>query len=309
LQIILHIGAHKTASTHLQMAMTRGRGALEGQRVAYFGPDELRRRGLGVPEYLSADVEDTAHGERIRAALATPCARLVLSDENLLGNAHNVEMIRTARLYDRAVARLARLAPLLPPGRVVLALGIRNPAGFLVSAYAQRLMSGRVQSYADYTRGLDPARLRWVDLIERLQTALPHAACHVWRYEDYPANAPRVLETLLGAAASAARPGPGVAHPGLSAQAHEILMAEAPALATQGEEVIKARVKALRTAWPKGAQHPGFQPYDPAMLRRAEAAYSEDCACIATMPGVHALWAGKPVVQREGLNSGPHADI
>lgn len=291
MHIILHIGAHKTASTHLQMAMARARDALQGQGVVYFGPDELRRRGLGVPEYLSAATDDPDHAGRIRAALAVPGSRLVLSDENLLGNAHNAEMIRTARLYDRAGARLERLAPLLPPGQVALALGIRNPAGFLTSAYAQRLMSGRMQSYADYTQGLDPARLRWVDLIERLQAALPGAACHVWRYEDYPANAPRVLQTLLGAAAQAARPGPGVAHPGLSAQAHATLMAEAPALAGRGEEAIKARVKALRAAWPKGAQHPGFQPHDAATLQRADTAYAGDCARIATMPGVRALWA------------------
>jgi hypothetical protein len=290
MQIILHIGAHKTASTHLQMAMARGRGALAGQGVAYFGPDELRRRGLGVPEYLSAEAEDTAHGERIHAALAAPCARLVLSDENLLGNAHNVELIRTARLYDRAAARLARLAPLLPPGQVALALGIRNPAGFLTSAYAQRLMSGRMQSYADYTQGLDPARLRWTDLVERLQTALPQAVSHVWRYEDYPANARLVLETLLGSAALAARPGPGVAHPGLSAKAHAILMTEASALAGQGEEAVKERVKALRAEWPKGEQHPGYQPHDAATLRRATAAYAEDCARLAALPTVRALW-------------------
>lgn len=290
MQIILHIGAHKTASTHLQMAMARGRDLLQGQGVAYFGPDELRRRGLGVPEYLSAEAEDTAHGERIRSALAVPCARLVLSDENLLGNAHNVELIRTARLYDRATARLTRVAALLPPGQVVLALGIRNPAGFLASAYAQRLMSGKLESYMDYTQGLDPARLRWTDLLERLQAALPGAACHVWRYEDYPGNAPEVLYTLLGPAAKAARPGPGVAHPGLSLRAHGILMAEAPALAVQGEEAIRARVKALRALWPKGAQHPGYQPLDDHTLRRAGEAYALDCARIAALPGVCALW-------------------
>lgn len=273
------------------MAMARAHGALQGHGVAYFGPDALRRRGLGVPEYLSAATDDPDHAGRIRVALVVTSTRLVLSDENLLGNAHNVELIRTARLYDRAGARLARLAPLLPQGQVVLALGIRNPAGFLTSAYAQRLMSGRVQSYGDYTEGLDPARLRWADLVKRLQAALPHAACHVWRYEDYPANAPLVLETLLGPAAKSARPGPGVAHPGLSARAQEILMVEAPALAGQGEAVIKARVKALRAAWPKGAQHPGFQPHDAATLQRADAAYAEDCARIAAMPGVRALWA------------------
>ncbi|HHX89787.1 MAG TPA: hypothetical protein GX700_08465 [Paracoccus sp.] len=295
MRIIVHIGAHKTASTHLQMAMGRAGDRLKARGVAYFGPEALRRRGLGVPEYLSAGAEDPDHAERIRAALADqppdrPRDRLVLSDENLLGNAHNVELIRTARLYPRAPERLARLAPLLPAGEVVLALAIRNPAGFLASAYAQRLMSGRLQTYSDYAQGLDPARLSWADLIERVMAALPRATCHVWRYEDYPANAPEVLCSLLGEAAPAARPGPGIAHPGLSARAHAALMAEAPALAMRGEEAVRERVKALRAAWPKDVQSPGLQPHDPATLLRATASYTADCARIAALPGVHALW-------------------
>lgn len=291
LQIILHIGAHKTASTHLQLAMARARRALQGHEVAYFGPDELRRKGLGVPEYLSAPTDDPLQAGRIRAALAVPCRRLVLSDENLLGNAHNVELIHTARLYDRAVVRLSRLAALLPAGQVVLALAIRNPAGFLASAYAQRLMSGKLETYAEYARGLDPSRLCWCDLLERVQSAMPGATYHVWRYEDYPANAPDVLRALLGEAASVARPGLGVAHPGLSARAHEVLMNEAAALAGQGEEAIRVRVKELRVAWPKGAQHPGLQPHDAATLQRADAAYAQDCARIASLRGVCALWS------------------
>jgi len=291
LQIILHIGAHKTASTHLQLAFARSRKALQAQGVAYFGPDELRRRGLGVPEYLSAAAEDADHAARIRTALAVPCDRLLLSEENLLGNAHNVELIRTARLYDRASARLARLSALLPPGQVMLALGIRNPAGFLTSAYAQRLMSGTLQSYDDYTQALDPARLRWADLIARLQAGLPGALCHVWRFEDYPAIAPTALGALLGAAAGAVRLGPGIAHPGLSQRAHAMLMAEAGELAGQGGEAIKARVLALRAEWPKDARNPGLQPHDAATLQRAAAAYADDCARIAAMPGVRALWS------------------
>lgn len=294
LRIIVHIGAHKTASTHLQMAMRRAGERLKGRGVAYFGPGALRRHGLGVPEYLSAGSEDPDHAERIRTGLARrpdqPCDRLVLSDENLLGNAHNVELIHTARLYPRGPARLARLAPLLPAGQVVLALAIRNPAAFLVSAYAQRLMSGRLQTYSDYTQGLDPARLSWADLIERVQAALPGAACHVWRYEDYPANAPEVLRILLGEAAPVARPVPGIAHPGLSARAHAALMAEAPALAARGEEAIRERVGALRETWPKDARNPGLQPHDPATLARAAASYAADYARIGALPGVHTLW-------------------
>lgn len=290
MHIVLHLGAHKTASTHLQLALARARIALTGHGVLYIGPDELRRRGLGLPEYLSLAGEDPDHAGRLQAAFAGPCDRLVLSDENILGNAHNVEMIKTARFYDRASLRLKRLKALLPQGRLFLALGIRNPAGFLASAYAQRLMSGRLERFDDYVQGLDPARLRWSELIARVQAAVPDAGWTIWRYEDYPGNAPAILEALLGPAKDVVRLGGGVAHPGLSAAAHEILMHEAPVLAGQGEEAIKARVKAVRASWPKGTEYPAFRPHDTELLNRSNAAYAADCTRIAALPGVHALW-------------------
>jgi len=67
-------------------------------------------------------------------------------------------------------------------------------------------------------------------------------------------------------------------------------MAEAQALEGLGEEAIKERVKTLRAAWPKGAQHPGYQPHDAMTLQRATAAYAEDCARLAALPAVRALW-------------------
>lgn len=294
MQIILHIGAHKTASTHLQLAMARAREALALRGVALLGPDELRRRGLGVPEYLSLQPDDPgleAHGARIKAALGLPAERMVISDENILGNAHNVELIRTARFYDRAVDRVTRLAALLPDAPMTIALSIRDPAGFLVSAYSQRLMSGKLEAFTRYRDGLDPAALRWSDLIGRLQGVLPATSWLVWRFEDYPDNAPAVLKAMLGDAAGLVRLGEGVAHPGLSRAAHAALMAEASILAEQGEGAAMKRAAALRAAFPKGRQYPAFQPFDAPMLERSAAAYARDQAVIAALPRVQALWS------------------
>lgn len=294
MQTILHIGAHKTASTHLQLAMARAREALGMRGVALFGPDELRRKGLGVPEYLSLQPDDPglqAHGARIKAALGLSAERLVISDENILGNAHNVELIRTARFYDRAVDRLTRLAVLLPDAPVTIALAIRDPAGFLVSAYSQRLMSGKLEAFTRYCNGLDPAMLRWSELIGRLQDVFPAVRWRVWRYEDYPGNATAILNALLGDAAGLVKLGMGVAHPGLSQHAHAALMAEASQLSEQGEGAAMKRAAALRTAFPKGRQHPAFQPFDAPTLERSATAYARDQAVIAALPGVQALWA------------------
>lgn len=296
LEIVLHLGAHKTASTHLQLALGRARAALAGQGVAMFLPEDLRRNGLRLADCLSSQPEDRSHNAVIRKALgeAARGARLLLiSEENILGSAHQPAMIREARLYPDAGARLARLGMLLPAGRVTMALAMRNPAGFLVSAYSQRLLSGRIEHFEHYRGGLDPAALSWRDLVARLRAALPDAGLVLWAYEDYPAIAGQVLAAMLGReGARHVRPGPGRAHPGLSAAAQAALMAEAPALADAGPEAVQARARALRRQFDRGRGHAPLAPLDEPTSIRAAAAYAQEIAQLAAEPGVSLLAKG-----------------
>ncbi|MCC5988048.1 MAG: hypothetical protein JJT95_10230 [Pararhodobacter sp.] len=296
LEIVLHLGAHKTATTHLQLALGRARAALAGQGVAMFLPDDLRRNGLRLADCLSALPEDRSHNAVIRKALADAArgARLLLiSEENILGSAHQPAMIREARLYPDAEARLARLRGLLPAGRVTITLAMRDPAGFLVSAYSQRLLSGRLEAFEHYRDGLDPAALSWHKLVARLRAAMPDAGLVLWAYEDYPAIAGQVLAAMLGrGGARHVRPGPGRAHPGLSAAAHAALMAEAPALADAGPEAVQARARALRRQFDRAGGHAPMTPLDEATRNRAAVAYAQEIARLAAEPGVRLLAKG-----------------
>ena len=83
MRVILHIGAHKTATTYLQRRLDAHRTVLETQGVAYAGPDQLR-------EHAARRLPFTApHLVAVRVALARArkqgAARLILSEENLLG--------------------------------------------------------------------------------------------------------------------------------------------------------------------------------------------------------------------------------
>ena len=296
MKIILHIGAHKTASTHLQLALGRARADLAAHGVGLILPEALRRNGLRLGDYLSIQPEDRSLGATIRQAFAraaSGAAFLLISEENILGNAHQPAMIREARLYPAAHSRLERLRRLLPDAPVVLAMAMRNPADFLTSAYSQRLMSGRLEPFETFRAGLDPAALSWHDLLLRLRAALPDSPCVLWRQEDYPAIAPAVLSALLGAqAAGAVRPKPGRAHPGLSRPALDALLAEAETLVPQGEEAARARVRALRQRFARDKGHPPLALFDADTAARAARAYDKDLRRIAALPGIVLLGEG-----------------
>ena len=290
---ILHIGAHKTASTHLQIGLRWAADALSARGVAVFTPPTLRAPDLGLQDYVAlppGDKRARDHGARLSAAFARPAERLLISEENILGNAHARDMIEGRRFYPRAETVVPRVLELLPPGPKVVALAMRDPASFLTSAYSQRLMSGAPDRFDHFLQGLSPLSLSWFDFVTRLRAAVPDARFVLWRFEDYPAIARPVLSTLLGPdAAAEVRLGHAIAHPGLSAKAQLAVMAEAPALREMGQKAARERIAALREAAPKGPDAPGFDPFLPSLKARSARAYQEDVARIAQMPGVTLL--------------------
>jgi hypothetical protein len=295
---ILHIGAHKTASTHVQMTLKRSSVALASAGIDYFGPERTRRKqdALRLPELLNDDgIEARSGRAHARGVFARSAGDLVISDENILGMAHGLRMIREGRFYPGAAQRLARLAETLPDRPLRLGLALRDPAGFLASAYCQRLCAGKFLTWDDFIAGTDPAGMLWSDLLARLRAVMPGLHWLVWTFEDYI----RAPETLVPALLD--RPGfPAVVkrkleHPGLSAAAQASLMAEVAhgLLDPDDETAVKARAGTLRMDWSKDAGHAGFQPWSAEALARSREAYAQDLQRIAAQPGVR-LWTPPP---------------
>lgn len=291
---VVHLGAHKTASTHLQIALQRAQAQLQALGLGVFTPRHLRAPELGLQDYVTRAADDPAridHAARLRAAFAaTATRRLVVTEENILGNAHDPELMRHARFYPRAEAVVPRVMELLPDGACTLALAIRDPASFLVSAYSQRLMSGAPDAFDAFLSGLDPRVLSWADLVERLRRAAPRARIIVWRFEDYPAVAPAVLAAILGREGAAqVRLDSAVAHPGLSALAHAALMSEADALRARGRAEARNRAMELREALPKGPAAPAFDPFAPELKAESAQAYRADIRRLTAIDGVRLI--------------------
>lgn len=289
--VAFHVGAHKTATTHLQWSLQRASFRLANAGVQYYGPDHFR-----LPRRSLNRLFGLRHGTAItpRRAAADQLAlmrkgahRLVLSEENFIGVLNNPRRKAVRQHYPEAADRIAALAAALQAPHFALCIGIRHPAGYLNSGYGQQLLGGRIMSMEQYLRRHPLENVDWLSLVERLRDARGVSHVTVWRYEDYGPLFPRICGALVGEdAAPLVRPYKRPTHVGLSARAVAAVHAQFDGTNAQG------LAQKYRTAFPTGDEYPGFDGFDKAAHAAVSAAYDAQCAAIAGLSGVTFLTPG-----------------
>jgi hypothetical protein len=281
LSLAIHVGAHKTATTHLQHALSKARGRLRQQGVTYFGPELLRGK-LRLPRLTGKAVAPP--DALMEAFYRNRKSRLVLSEENILGTTRADMVAKGACFYPNAATRLSRLLQMLNCQDATIYLGIRAPLAFLTSAHGQQQNAGRFDPMESYIRNVTPEALRWSELVARLGAVPGVARMVVWRFEDYPTIAPAIFDDFLGPGRAEAVVLPDRARlVGTSAQA--IAHARAALQADPARDVTAA-IREARALFPESEEFPGPAPFGADQLAADRARYAQDCAVLAQMPGV-----------------------
>lgn len=199
--MLLHLGAHKTATTHLQHLLRSLQPDLvaQGLDVPYFR--EMRRNGFpgGFARWQKDGNLLRASPARIRGRfdlLLTGQPRVLVSDENWIGGMGDA---LAPDPYPDLAGRLERTAPLWR-GRVDgVFFAIRNMADCLPSAYAETLRLH--PEYVGFERHLAARKAAggsWLNTLHRLQAVFPDTPVTVWRYEDYRENSLAILQRVTG---------------------------------------------------------------------------------------------------------------
>ncbi|SLN77966.1 hypothetical protein [Roseisalinus antarcticus] len=285
--MVLHVGAHKTATTHFQQALRRGRRGFERAGATLYTPLELRH-GPKLPERLGISYKlrklRDSWSPGLLSEMAEGRPRLVISEENVMGQMSGASGQHAASLYPEAEARVATLAMGVAPLPLTLFLTIREPASYLVSAYSQSLLGGFGKGFERFVARIPPHAVDWCDLVRRLLTVPRVGEVVVWRKEDYPEVAFQAADGLAGA--RIARPF-WFSHKPL----HEGLSAPAAAAALEAP-VGKARAtaaEAARKRFPISAGHPRLRPFDGELEALAAEYYAAQWQRLAAMPRVRLI--------------------
>lgn len=298
--VTVHVGAHKTASTHLQQSLRALAPPMRGAGIHYLDVRHLRRWGHRLDDSLG----EGAPAERLRAvwqrhldAAAETWPQILLSEENILGSIRREALMGAAGIYPHAAARVDRLCAMLRRQPVELFLAVREPLAFLTSAFSMQLEGGLARDFGAYVGDFDPAGLSWTGLAERLLAVDGVARLVVWRYEDYRALRPALLRRLLPAALAGRAPDPRPAVVGLSQAAHDAIRRS---LAADPGADLATLAREAKAMFPRSAYPGRLQPLDAAAARRVRAAYGADIARLGRLDRVMLLQPGGDGALREG---------
>ncbi len=191
MDITLHLGAHRCATTSFQHYMRRNEARLAACKIGYWGPQQLRRGLLeGVfPAPGAAPAGRQLQRARGRVALQliraeeTGIARLIVSDENMIGSPRRC--LRDMRLYPAVGERMARYGGVFG-GRVTQAvLSIRSQDAWWTSTIAFAVTRGARAPGAKERAQIVAAARSWRDVITDLSCALPQVRLLVLPHENF----------------------------------------------------------------------------------------------------------------------------
>lgn len=258
-QLVLHVGAHRTGTTALQQYMRQHEQALgaAGYRVAY--PPKSRRE---APPAL---------GE-------TPW---VVSEENYLGSMGGC--VRACALYPTAEKHLTALPEALRAADVVY-LSIRDLATWWTSAIAFGVKMGQALPGPSVIDRIVEGTRSWVDVVEAVRTAFPHARIVVRDFTWQTDNPAAQLSRLTHWPVWERLPGDTHAH-----NRRPDLEAMAAALLERGDLASLSRLP----------EDGIFSPFDPPQVAELADRYEGDLRRLANDRDIE-FWGADTPVARSG---------
>ncbi|MEQ6247338.1 hypothetical protein ABMC89_00460 [Sulfitobacter sp. HNIBRBA3233] len=262
MDIILHVGAHRTGTTSFQHYLRHNRDRLLADRTVIWEPSLLRRGmfdGLFPRERVlnGRNLQRRAMGRvRLHAvqALRAGADRLVISEENIIGAPR--ACLRATTLYPAAGERLARLGMALE-GRVRrVVIGVRSQDLWWASVAAYAVGKGHAVPHPARRADIAQNPRSWRDVITDMACALPGAEIVVAPFERMAGRSDRLLEIATG------RPAP--------TEAADVWLNRSPdrrGLADRLEQAAMPGDDLWQGRW---------QPFDAAQVSALREAYADD---------------------------------
>jgi len=270
--MIMHIGAHKTATSYMQKKLALNVELLNRRNIHYDPLDIFRKEFTPL---LNENV--TRESEWIRELRGTARAmNILVSEENIMGVPG--DLVREGQYYIRARARLVRACQLLGNDTPEIYLALREYSGFTVSMYSEYIRHREFLKFDDYLKIYDASGFTWVRVIEDIFAAVPGAKVSVWDFSNFRKIEKDVFQAMLGFDPDIFHNPEGPVRESFSEVAVRAFEALSGALS---HAEMKKLINPIARNLPKGELYPAFDPHLPETKERMRAQFKADLAMIA----------------------------
>ncbi|WP_157958267.1 hypothetical protein [Salinicola sp. CR57] len=210
----LHLGVHKTATTHFQSRLFNSQHKLAEAGIAYLDLDKTREYFTSIlsgGKELSQEAKEFLSWKKV----------VLLSDENILGG---TDKPRGKSAYKNALGRLKQFSKLVCADEIEPYLTIRNPEDYLISRYCEYLRHYPYLSINEYFDEMYVREFSWLPLIKDIKEAIGKEPV-VTIFEDIFKDENRYLQMLSGAEIEFEPPSvnPGLKRSKISDEAYSIV--------------------------------------------------------------------------------------
>ncbi|WP_193089787.1 hypothetical protein [Advenella sp. FME57] len=188
-EIILHLGVHKTATTHIQSRLLNSQEKLSKERIQYIKLEDLRK---SLTHKLSTNAQEEVLLEGLLPYML--CDKLVISDENIIGGTNKPD---SNKIYSKAIPRLGKLVAALNGYKIITHITLRDYVDYFISRYCESLRHFKYCDFDDYYEMVEFDKVSWIDLLHDIRSV----GCEnivISEFNDVIQNNDKYLANLLG---------------------------------------------------------------------------------------------------------------
>lgn len=189
MKLHLHLGAHKTATTHFQRVLKENRH-LYCERVKYIEMEEFREN----LKWSNGKIDYDLCGKYLNQLKETSLETLVISEENLSGETKDI--YKQLFLYSDIEKRLGSLSKFTQSfDQIEIWFSVRSMDGFLPSIYCESLRHWPFRKFGEVYSG--NYEQIWLPVIKEIRRAFPKVRINIVRYENYMKSLPDVIDRIF----------------------------------------------------------------------------------------------------------------
>ena len=285
--IALHLGVHKTASTHLQNLFAQNYPLLIKRGIYFFGPNEIRQSITMLSNKLSGGNHAISQNDLTSAIDQLPLGpnakRVIISDENLIGSPRDI--FSSGTIYPNALNQLKTFGNSLSHKIVKnIFVCLRSYDQYIPSSYCEMIRHYDYCTFNEYVQNFDHKRHYWIELIDSVHSVFTDANIFVWEFASYNESLARIVNEIADAEIYTELNALNtISRPSQSAKSIEIRSALIDVLSRQE---IKKIGKKIDTEFPKNSENGTFGPYSEIEISYLKSKHELEMAEIRRMPFV-----------------------